>query len=203
MDAGRILMQGLPVDVLDYYHAMLAERDHHAIRQVPLDDGRVATISGTGEAYVADVRLVDENDRPVGHVEVGQTVRLRVIVRTREAIPRLVLGFMITDRLGHCIYGINTHRLDQPLENLQAGEEASYCFSFPTRLGKGSYSVSLALSRGDSHIDKNYEWRDNALLFHVINTRHENFVGCSWLDASVEITRGASTEPGTSSAGCP
>ena len=189
MEAGRIRMQGLPVEVLDYYNAMMAERDHQAIRQITLAGGRVATISGTGEAYIVDVQLVDGNGRLAGNVEVGQPVRLLATVRTREAIPRMVLGFMITDRLGHCIYGINTHRLEQPLEDLQPDEEATYCFSFPARLGKGSYSVSLSLSREDSHIDKNYEWRDNALMFHVVNTRQENFVGCSWLDASVEITR--------------
>lgn len=204
MEGGRIRMQGLPVEVLDYYHAMMAERDHRSIRQMTLADGRVATISGTGEAYVVDAKLLDEHGRLAGNVEVGQAVRLTVTVRTRASIPRLVLGFMITDRLGQCIYGINTHRLDQPLENLDAGEEITYCFSFPARLGKGSYSVSLSLSREDSHIDKNYEWRDNALMFHVVNTRQENFVGCSWLDARAEISRhGQFTQPDTSSAGFP
>lgn len=204
MEAGHIRMQGLPVEVLDYYHAMMAERDHQAIRQMALPDGRVATISGTGEAYVADVKLLDEHGKAVGNVEVNQPVRLLVTVRTRAAVPRLVLGFMITDRLGHCIYGINTHRLDQPLENLQADEEMTYCFSFPARLGKGSYAVSLSLSREDSHIDKNYEWRDNALMFHVVNTRQENFVGCNWLDATAQISRhGPVTLPDTSSVRCP
>jgi lipopolysaccharide transport system ATP-binding protein len=204
LDAGRIRMQGLPVEVLDYYNALMAERDHQAIRQMALPDGRVATISGTGEAYVVDVKLLDEQGRLAGSVEVGQPVRLMVTVRTRTSVPRLVLGFMITDRLGHCIYGINTHRLDQPLEHLDAGEEIEYCFSFPARLGKGSYSVSLSLSREDSHIDKNYEWRDNALMFHVVNVHQENFVGCSWLDARAEINRhGPVTQPGTSSAASP
>src|SRR5574337_14228 len=201
MESGRIRMQGLPVEVLDYYHAMMAERDHQAIRQTTLRDGRVSTISGTGEAYVADVKLLDEHGQLAGNVEVGQSVRLLATVRTRAPIPRLVLGFMIPDRLGQCIYGINTHRLDQPLENLDAGEEITYCFSFPARLGKGSYAVSLSLSREDSHIDKNYEWRDNALMFHVVNVSQENFVGCSWLDARAEISRhGRLTPPDTSSA---
>jgi lipopolysaccharide transport system ATP-binding protein len=204
MEAGRIRMQGLPVEVLDYYHAMMAERDHQTIRQLPLPDGRVATLSGTGEAYVVDVKLVDESGKLVGSVEVDQPVRLLVTVKTRTAVPRLVLGFMITDRLGHCIYGINTHRLDQPLNDLAADEEIDYCFSFPVRLGKGSYAVSLSLSREDSHIDKNYEWRDNALMFHVVNSRQENFVGSSWLDAKAQISRhGVVTRIDTSSEGCP
>jgi lipopolysaccharide transport system ATP-binding protein len=189
LDAGQVRMEGAPIDVLDYYHAMMAERDHYKIRQLALADGRLATISGTGEVYITDVQLLDESNQPVNSVKVGQDLNLVVSIKAREDLPRVVLGFMITDRLGHCIYGINTHRLEQPLENMLAGEEATYCFRFPARLGKGSYSLSLSLSRFDSHLDKNFEWRDNALMFHVFNTKREDFVGSSWLDAKVDVTR--------------
>ncbi|WP_426700842.1 ABC transporter ATP-binding protein [Rhodanobacter sp. Col0626] len=191
MEAGRIRMQGTPVDVLDYYNAMMAEHNHQMIRQQTLADGRVTTISGTGEASIVDVRLLNHHDRSADTVEVGEPLRLQVRIRANAALPRLVLGFLLKDRLGQAIYGINTHRLEQPLEHLAAGEEATYCFSFPARLGKGSYSVSVSLSSEDSHLDKNFEWRDNALIFHVFNTKQEDFVGTSWLDASVEITRHA------------
>lgn len=191
LDAGRVKMEGSPIDVLDYYHAMMAERDHNKIRQLALADGRVATISGTGEVYITDVQLLDEDDQLAQSVKVGQILNLVVSVKARVDLPRVILGFMITDRLGHCIYGINTHRLNQPVENMKAGEEATYRFRFPARLGKGSYSLSLSLSRFDSHLDKNYEWRDNALMFHVFNTKQEDFVGSSWLDAKVDIVRHA------------
>jgi lipopolysaccharide transport system ATP-binding protein len=191
LDSGRVRMEGAPIDVLDYYHAMMAERDHYKITQLAMADGRVATISGTGEVYVVDAQLLDEEGQPINSVKVGQNVNLVVSIKARAEVPRVVLGFMITDRLGHCIYGINTHRLDQPLENMVAGEEATYRFRFPARLGKGSYSLSLSLSRFDSHLDKNYEWRDNALIFHVFNTQQEDFVGSSWLDAKVDIVRHA------------
>ena len=73
--------------------------------------------------------------------------------------------------------------------DVKAGEGATYTFHFGAGLGKGSYAISLSLSREDSHIDKNYEWRDNALLFHVFNHGKENFVGCNWLDARLEVVR--------------
>lgn len=189
LDAGQVKMEGVPIDVLDYYHAMIAERDHNKIQQLVLADGRVATISGTGEVYITDAQLLDESGQPVNSVKVGEDLSLVVSIKARVDLARVVLGFMITDRLGHCIYGINTHRLEQPLENVRAGEEATYRFRFPARLGKGSYSLSLSLSRFDSHLDKNFEWRDNALIFHVFNTKQEDFVGSSWLDAKVDITR--------------
>jgi len=189
MEAGRIRMQGDPIEVLDYYNALMAEHNHQRIRQEVLPDGRLTTISGTAEASIVDVRLLNQHDRSADTVEVGEPLRLLVRIRANSALPRLVLGFLIKDRLGQAIYGINTHRLEQPLVHLAAGDEATYCFSFPARLGKGSYSVSLSLSREDSHIDKNYEWRDNALIFHVFNTGKEDFVGTSWLGANVIVTR--------------
>ena len=78
----------------------------------------------------------------------------------------------------------------QPLTDLAAGEKITYRFAFDMRLGTGNYSVSLSLSRLDSHLDRNFEWRDYGLVFHVINNRREDFVGCSWLDAQASIQRG-------------
>jgi lipopolysaccharide transport system ATP-binding protein len=189
LDAGRIRMQGQSVEVLDYYNALMAERDHEHIRRLAQADGSIATISGSGEACVTGVRIADQRGQTLQSIEVGQPVRLEVRIKANVPVDRVVLGFMITDRLGLCVYGINTHRLEHPIINMVAGEEATISFDFPARLGKGSYSVALSLSREDSHIDKNYEWRDNALMLHVFNTERENFVGCNWLDAKVSIER--------------
>ncbi len=114
---------------------------------------------------------------------------LAVDVEVRQDIERLVLGFMIKDRLGQPMYGINTHRQNQALENVRAGERITYRFAFVMGLCKGNYSVALSLSRLDSHLDRNYEWRDLGLVFHVINNRREDFVGCSWLNAQTTINR--------------
>lgn len=189
LEAGVVKMQGYPVDILDYYNALMAEREHQTVQQQQLPDGRMATISGSGEARVESLRLLDAQDRPVESVQVGEMVTLEVNVRVHAALPRLVLGFMIKDRYGQAIYGINTHRLEQAIENPTPGELIVYRFRFPARIGKGSYSFSLSLSREDSHVAQNYEWRDNALLFHMYNAEHEDFVGYAWLGAQTEIER--------------
>jgi lipopolysaccharide transport system ATP-binding protein len=186
---GRLALEGAPEEVMDFYSAMLAEKEQQTVRQERLAGGQVRTISGTGEAGFADVALINEQGQRIEVVSVGSTVTLQVVVDIKVDIPRLVLGFMIKDRMGQAIYGINTHRLNRPLENLKAGEQVTYRFEFPARLGKGNYSIALSLSRLDSHLDTNYEWRDFALVFHVINTRQPDFVGCAWLDSQVAIER--------------
>ncbi|MEG0119431.1 MAG: ABC transporter ATP-binding protein [Pseudomonas sp.] len=189
LENGRLAMRGKPEEVMDYYNAMLAQREGQIVRQEMLANGQVQTISGTGEAGIISVRLLDAQGRSLEVTEVGQPVVLEVQTEVREDIERLILGFMIKDRLGQAIYGINTHRLDKPVVELSAGDRVTFRFAFDMRLGKGSYSVALSLSRLDSHLDRNFEWRDYGLIFHVINSRQEDFVGCAWLQAHTEITR--------------
>ncbi|EJM28257.1 ABC transporter ATP-binding protein [Pseudomonas sp. GM25] len=191
LEGGHMVMHDKPEAVMDYYNALLAEREGQTVRQELLDGGQVRTVSGTGEAGILSVRLLDERERSIEAAEVGQPVTLEVEVEIRQDIERLVLGFMIKDRLGQAMYGINTHRQNQALEDLRAGERITYRFAFVMGLGKGNYSIALSLSRLDSHLDRNFEWRDYGLVFHVINNRREDFVGCSWLGASTSITRHA------------
>ncbi|WP_373386660.1 ABC transporter ATP-binding protein [Pseudomonas alcaligenes] len=189
LDHGRLALQGPPEEVMDFYSAMLAEREHNTIRQERLANGKLRTISGTGEAELVDISLLNADGRRVELVEIGSGVTLELRVAVRADIPRLVLGFLIKDRLGQALYGINTHRMGQALEDLCAGEEVVYRFAFPANLGKGNYSIATSLSRFDSHLDANYEWRDFAAIFHVVNSRKPDFVGCVSLDASLMIER--------------
>ena len=199
LSRGRLALEGAPEEVMDFFSAMLAEREQNTIRQERLADNKIRTISGTGEASVAEVVLLNQEGKPIEVIETGTPVTLRVTVNINRDIERLVLGFMIKDRMGQAIYGINTHRINRPLENLKAGEQAVYNYRFNANIGKGNYSIALSLSRLDSHLDQNYEWRDFALIFHVINTQKPDFVGCASLDAALEIqqhqhAKGAATD---------
>ena len=189
LNKGNLVMEGPPEEVMDYYGAMMAEREQNTIRQERLDNGKVRTISGTGEASISSVVLLDEQGKATEVIEVGSPVTLEVRVDINSDIPRLVLGFMIKDRMGQAIYGINTHRLNRELIDLKAGDKVVYGYAFPANIGKGHYSIALSLSRLDSHIDTNYEWRDFALVFHIINSTQPDFVGAAWLDSSLDIQR--------------
>ena len=186
---GALALQGKPDTVLDYYNALMADREGKTIRQEMLSSGHVQTISGSAEAVVAGVRLLDSEEQAIEVVEVGSPVVLEVQVQVQHPIEQLVVGFMIKDRFGQAMYGLNTQRTAQALESLQAGENLTFRFAFPVLLGQAHYSISLSLTSQDSHLDKNYEWRDYGLVFHVVNTTRENFVGCSWLNAQISIER--------------
>jgi lipopolysaccharide transport system ATP-binding protein len=60
---------------------------------------------------------------------------------------------------------------------------------FLANLGEGSYSVTVALHASVTHIGGNYDWRDRALVFEVINVGKEHFVGSTWMPPTLEISR--------------
>lgn len=189
LDSGKLALEGDPEAVMDYYNAMLAERENQTVRQEKLDNGKTQTVSGTGEATVVDAALLDDKGEQVEVINVGQRVTLRVIADVKEDLPELVLGYMIKDRLGQPAFGTNTYHLQRSLQDLTKGERVEYAFTFPANLGDGSYSVSIALHTQATHIAANYEWRDFALVFNVVNLDRDRFVGLAWLPPELECSR--------------
>ena len=190
LDGGRLAREGRPEEIMDYYNAMIAERENDgSVRQLDNGEGRTQTVSGTGEATVADIALLDAAGQRVEVVDVGDTVTLEVKVAAHATIPRMVLGYMIKDRLGQPMYGTNTHLKELPLDGVNAGEEITYRFRFPVNLGPGTYSVATAIVSTDTHLVNNYEWRDLALVFTVMNMRRPHFEGSAWLDPVIDIHR--------------
>jgi lipopolysaccharide transport system ATP-binding protein len=189
LDGGRLSRQGKPEEIMDYYNAMIADRENSMLVLNARDDGKVQTVSGTGEATVADIALLDAQGQRVEVVDVGQHVVLEVTVRAKAAIPRMVLGYMIKDRLGQPMYGTNTHLKELPLDDIGAGETVVYRFGFDVNLGPGTYSVATAIVSTATHLVNNYEWRDLALVFTVMNMRRPHFEGSAWLDPTIDISR--------------
>jgi lipopolysaccharide transport system ATP-binding protein len=181
LNAGRVAMEGDPEAVMDFYNAMLAERDNQTVRQEISDTGKVQTVSGTGEAIVQSISLLNDADEPIEMVNVGQPVQLKIVVEAKDYLPELVLGYMIKDRLGQPIFGTNTYHLRNVIHHVRAGHLATYVFRFDASLGPGTYSIATALHTDDTHIAKNFEWKDLALVFNVVNLDKSMFVGSAWL----------------------
>jgi len=193
IDQGQLRQQGQPSEVLEYFSAMMADKQHETIIQRSLADGSLQTTSGTGEICVEKVELTNEKGQVREVVQVGESLCLTVRLRAMVEIPRLVLGFLIKDNFGQPIYGINTHRLEQALESVLKGEVFEFQFRFVANLGRGHYAISLSASEIDSHLHKNYQWVDRAIIFHVNNHPKHDFVGCNFLNSDVDIKRIASS----------
>jgi lipopolysaccharide transport system ATP-binding protein len=189
LNGGTIAMQGSPETVMDYYNAMIAERDPAKVQQVLGADGNVQTISGTGEARVINAKLCDEDGNPVEVVKVGQALQVQVELEAFADLPELVFGYQIKDRLGQPVFGTNTFHTKQVLKDLHTGQLVRYTLRFPANFGEGSYSISFALHDAENHLAKSYEWRDRAIVFNVVIVGKDHFVGLTWLPSSIEVER--------------
>jgi lipopolysaccharide transport system ATP-binding protein len=188
LSAGKLALEGEPEAVMDFYNAMLAERENQSVRQQVTGEGKVQTVSGSGEATVEEIVLLDRGGNRIEVVNVGQPVTLKIVIRATVDIPELVVGYMIKDRLGQPVFGTNTHHLKCEKARVANGATVVYKFQFATNLGEGTYSVAVALHADETHIGKNYEWRDLALVFNVINMDKNTFLGVAWLPPSLEQT---------------
>lgn len=191
LDKGRLLKDGAPDEIVDFYNAMIAEKENSqlSIEQKRERNGWLLTRSGTGEVRVTSLRLLDREGNELNVAQVGQAVELRLVATVYADLPRLVLGYMIRDKQGHVVWGTNTWHTRQIQDNLREGETVVFRLPFTCTLGPGSYSVSPALVSTDTHLIDNYEWVDNLLVFDVLNVDRHVFIGTNWLDAEFTISR--------------
>ncbi|EKG40234.1 ABC transporter ATP-binding protein [Pseudomonas syringae] len=189
LEKGTVIKDGKPEEVMDFYNALIAEKENATVQVRELEDGSMQTRSGSGEATIGSVSLHNAAGERIEYVSVGEPVSLRINAQVNSAIPELVVGYLIKDRLGQPVYGTNTHHMDCKVVDLQAGESLDYSFNFPANLGVGSYSVAVALHTTDSHLSRNYEWVDLTVVFNVVNISQSEFVGLAWLPPVVECSR--------------
>lgn len=188
LSQGGIALEGNPEAVMDYYNAMLASHQNQSVQQIVLADGKTQTVSGTGEVSVVDIAILDVTGKQIEVADVGQPLVLRIVVKTQQTIPRLVLGYGIKDRLGQVVFGTNTDLTQQALEDVEEGTSLCFEISFLANLGPGSYSVQTALVSTDTHLVNNYEWRDMAIVFEVVNLSKSGFVGSAWIPPLIKIS---------------
>jgi lipopolysaccharide transport system ATP-binding protein len=186
---GSVAMQGDPETVMDYYNALIADIENSNVEQVATEDGRTQTVSGTGEAAVSEIGLYNAVGERIEVVRVGEPVELRIAVRVNRNIESLVLGYGIKDRLGQVMYGTNTWHTRQIIQAPKAGESYTFSITFPANFGVGSYSIQTALVDRETHLTANYEWRDLAAVFSVVNVDKFVFVGSLWNEPVIKIEK--------------
>ena len=186
IDKGELLKEGNPEEITDYYNALIAQKENSSVKQQNTNSNKLQTISGTGEATIEKVALYNQENELVDVVGVGDLVDLKVDVKIHKDISSLVLGYAIKDRLGQTMYGTNTWHTKQIIDFPKENDKYQFTLTFPANLGVGTYSIVIALTNSDTHLNENYEWRDLALIFDVVNLNKTYFVGSTWNEPKIK-----------------
>jgi lipopolysaccharide transport system ATP-binding protein len=189
LDDGNLFMDGAPESVMDFYNARLADSEHHRISQHSDISGSVKTISGTGEVEIIMARMLNAVKDSIDSAIVGQTVTLDIDLLIKADLPDLVVGYMIKNRFGQCVYGTNTCLMKDPLKALKSGERLNYQFTYQLNIGMGSYSISIAAHAVPSHLVANYVWEERVFIFEVTNGNLDYFEGIAWLPPKWTVRR--------------
>ncbi|MDX2167836.1 MAG: ABC transporter ATP-binding protein [Deltaproteobacteria bacterium] len=190
LDGGRLLRQGAPADVLDYYNALIAERENAAgILQQSSGAGATETRSGNGQARFTAVLLVDAGGRGRQTYQVGEMLRVVCELDAHAALDAPTIGLLIRDRLGNDVFGTNTFHLRCSPDAVAAGEHLAVTFRLPLTLGPGTYSISVAAHAGSIHRTGNFDWWDRAAVFTVVPGNEAHFIGTAQLPVEVAIAR--------------
>lgn len=182
LNEGRLAADAPPAEVLDYYNALIAEKE---ARAGSVEEKRYAGRSGNGMATLLSVSF-ESRGKPAKVIEVGADLDICVTLVAHRAIPDLSVGFMLKDRTGQDIFGTNTWLRGEPvgLGDSPGTPRKLRIHISELDIGPGSYSVALALHAGASHLQGNFDWWDNADVFQVVpNGSGRHFLGVCALDA--------------------
>lgn len=197
LDAGCIVADDVPDQVLDLYNALVAERENRgfAAAAAPVGQRQVGVRSGDGRARLLDVSL-HNTAGPARIFQVGEALCLRIRLQKNASVPDLTVGFLMRDRLGNDVFGTNTWHVPAPgLADLEVGADAELCWNIPeVNLGPGSYTVSVALHGDMTHVENSYDWWDKATLFEVVRGPEPIFEGICRL-TNVSATMGPLAAP--------
>lgn len=184
IEKGKQVKIGNPEETYNLYNKNISENTDSKGK---LEDSLLEY--GTGEATIVSSELFDERDNLISSCYVGQKVKIKTRIKVKKPkIEKIILGFQITDRFGQNIFGTNTWETDKIIHNPDIDSEYEFSIKLILSLGKGIYTVSSALVGGNTHLDKNFCWRDKLLTFEIYHKKRDSsFVGMTYLEHSIEM----------------
>ena len=187
LDKGRLVREGTPEEILDYYNAVIAKASSdYEIKQSRGNSKGVVTRSGNELVTINNVKVL-LNGKDVTTVQVGETVQIVVEFEANTEVINPTIGILLKDRLGNHIFGTNTYHLGLELGRCRAGDKRSVAFFVPLNLGTGHYSLTVAAHEEYSHLQGNYDWWDHAATLQVIHGKEEFFTGVCYLETEVSM----------------
>jgi energy-coupling factor transporter ATP-binding protein EcfA2 len=104
---------------------------------------------GNRKAEVLGVQLLDSAGKPCDSADPGDRLTLRTSIRFAEAVAQPLAGFILRNRLGEDITGINTSIQNQPLPAACPGQVFTLDFTMPLPLlHPGNYYFTVGISDG-------------------------------------------------------
>ena len=192
---GRVADDGPPADVLEHYNAIIARKAANnrylsaeaALRPRPRR-------SGTFEAIISEIELLDETGRPTRAILAGERATARIRVFFCETLVDPTVGILIRDRLGNDVYGTNTFHQGVATGEWRAGSTLEVRFDATLELGPGEYTFTAAVHSLGVHVFHSYDWFERGLVFQILPADHRQTIGVARLVPRITVGPGPAPE---------
>lgn len=195
LNAGRMIADGDPVEVLNCYQEIVMEREEAFEAETAGGSDSSTTNElqeplhytyrhGDGSAEIIGAEIFDSRHRRTSIVETGSPLSAQVTVRFLRDVDEPVFGFLIRNRHGIHAYGTNTREQQISLGTARNGETFTLSFDFNCWLGVDEYSISFAVHSQEGQA---YDWLDGTVFFRV--TCSNVTEGIANLNARANIVR--------------
>ncbi len=176
LNRGSIIDEGDPEKVTNSYNLLLAKLNDQDNKIILKNENRSY---GTFSARIEEVNIKGKVSN-TDIISSGEECILEIKIKSFENIDDATVGFLIRDRFGQDIFGINTELLNEKI-NLEKGHIYRLRFVFPLNIAPGKYTITAAIHRGKIHSEECYHWIDNIKQFQVAGFKKVEFAGIVYL----------------------
>jgi len=125
-------------------------------------------ISGNGDVSIVAAGLFDENNSITDIVYPDKLYTFAVKVKFHKKIKDIIFGFLVKNRLGMEIFGLNTDMMGINIDPETDICEYGCSFTMP-KLISGDYTISAAIASGTSATHTQHCWVHDIYLMKVLS----------------------------------
>lgn len=172
LDKGRLVYEGLPDKVFDYYNTLISLK---AEQNLPLAEKMVER-TGNGKVKIDNIYILNSSGNKTDTFVSGERISITLEVSAYDDVSGITFGIAIRDRLGNDIFGTNTYHLGVEC-SVSGGTRYSISFNLDLNLGVNIYQLVAAAHTDQHHLDECFDWINNAFVFNVIESPDYRFIG--------------------------
>ncbi len=185
LDQGKVIVSGSPEDAVNHYNYLISTLNDDG-EAVVRDEGLAQSFGGFS-ARINKVTVVGKISG-TDSISSGESAEIEVLMEANTVIENINVGILIRNNFGQDIYGTAIWKHKESVD-VASGESWLFSFTMDMNLGVGKYTVSVALSSGDTHLDGCLEWRDHAASFQILASSGDEFVGMCRLEPLIHARK--------------
>ena len=142
---------------------------------------------GNGKADITGIIILESSGDwagPVPIVSFDEKITIIVRVLILKAMSSALVGFLMKDKNGYDVLGINTYEEKLKLESLQVNEQVDVSFQMRVPVRPGSYGLSVAIAETGASVTS--LWLDNVVTLQVLAPKNGKTIH-GMVDIPVEV----------------